>query len=253
MAANTTAPLVSVITPCRNAARFLPQTLESVAAQTLDDYEHLLIDDASTDATADILAASSAESSRVRTFHLHRQRGPATARNIGIEQARGRFIAFLDSDDLWLPCKLERQLSAMTATDIALSYTAYYWRAAEAEQDRLIRVPRTTSYDDLLNATVIATLTAVYDRAQLGRRTMPDIARRQDYALWLAILRTTPYALGLQEPLAVLRRHPDSLSADVGASLRSTWRVYRRCEKLSLPRSAYHFARYCVHAARKRF
>jgi teichuronic acid biosynthesis glycosyltransferase TuaG len=243
-------PLVSVITPVFNAAATLPATIASVAAQTFPDWEMLIADDGSTDATAAIAAAWAARDPRVRPLPGPRQ-GPAAARNRAIRASRGRFVAFLDADDRWRPEKLARQLAFMQREDAPFSFTAYRREDALGRDLGVVRAPERVDHAGLLKGNVIGCLTAVYDTAHFGKVEMPPLPLRQDYALWLALLRRGGEARGLDEILADYRVAPASLSAGKLRAARGTWAVLRR-EGLPLPRALWCFARYAASGLRRR-
>ncbi len=243
---------VSIITPSYNSAFFIAQTIESVQRQTFDDWEMQIVDDGSSDDTVALVRHYAAHDRRIKVHCLDVHRGPALCRNAAIEQARGRYIAFLDSDDMWAPTKLAEQLAFMNKQAAALSYTSYEKMSADGlRAGRVVEVPPSTSYARLLSVNVIGCLTAVYDTRAVGKVYMPDIAKRQDYGLWLRILKRGHLAYGLNEPLAFYRLRTDSLSSNKVSSARYTWRLYREVERLSLPRSLYHFSRYALSATRK--
>lgn len=212
--------------PAWNVEGTLGRAMTSVQAQTLQSWELLVIDDASGDDTGRIGADVAARDDRVRVLTQAQRSGAAQARNRGIRAARGRFIAFLDADDEWLPGKLEQQLAFMAERKAALSYTEF-WRDTGTRRSR-VAVPARVSHRDLLHGNVIGCLTAVYDRQMLGTVEMPDLRLRQDYALWLEILRRIPQAHGLQMPLAVHHQHAGSLSSNRWRAMRATWTLYRR-------------------------
>ena len=243
-------PLVSVITPARNAAATLPATLASVAAQTLPDWEMLVADDGSTDGTAEIAAAAAARDPRVRPLPGPHQ-GAAAARNRAIRAARGRYIAFLDADDRWRPEKLARQVAFMEREAVPFSFTAYRREDAAGRDLGLVRAPASVDHAALLRGNVIGCLTAVYDSAHFGRVEMPDLPLRQDYALWLQLLRGGGVARGLDEVLADYRVGAGSLSASKLRAARGTWAVLRR-EGLPLPRALWCFGHYAAAGLRRR-
>lgn len=246
------APLVSVITPACNAEAFIAETIASVQAQTLSDWEMLVADDASGDRTAEIVAGLAAQDPRVRLIRLERNGGVARARNAALAEARGRFIAFLDSDDLWLPQKLQRQVAFMKERDAAVSYTAFR-RIDESGSriGRLVAVPPRLTYRQLLKNTAIATLTGMADTAKTGPLRMTQ-ARRDDYILWLSILKRGFVAEGLQEDLARYRVVRGSLSSKPKRSAAWVWNVYRRVEGLGPLQSAWCMAHYGARAFLKR-
>jgi teichuronic acid biosynthesis glycosyltransferase TuaG len=242
-------PLVSVITPVFNAAATLPATIASVAAQTFPDWEMLIADDGSTDATAAIAAAWAARDPRVRPLPGPRQ-GPAAARNRAIRAARGRFLAFLDADDRWRPEKLARQLAFMERENAPFSFTAYRREDALGRDLGTVHPPERVDHAGLLKGNVIGCLTAVYDTACFGKVEMPPLPLRQDYAHWLALLRRSGEARGLDEVLADYRVVPGSLSGSKLRAARGTWAVLRR-EGLPLPRAAWCFGHYALGGLRR--
>jgi teichuronic acid biosynthesis glycosyltransferase TuaG len=245
-------PLVSVITAAYNAEVFIGQTVASVRAQTLGDWEMLVADDASTDRTAAIVEAAAAEDPRIRLIQLERNSGVAQARNAALAAARGRFIAFLDSDDLWLPQKLERQVAFMRENEAAVSYTAFR-RIDEtgSRVGRQVPVPARLTYCQLLKNTAIATLTGMIDTARTGAIRMSE-ARRDDYILWLSLLKRGFVAHGLQEDLARYRVVRGSLSSKPKRSAAWVWDVYRKAEKLGPLHAAWCMVHYGARAAMKR-
>jgi teichuronic acid biosynthesis glycosyltransferase TuaG len=243
--------LVSIVTPAYNATRFVPQTIESVLSQTHHDWELLIVDDCSTDDTASLVGRYAAHDGRVRLLRHELNGGPAQARQTALQASRGRYIAFLDSDDLWLPQKLEHQLAFMQRTQAALSFTQFRRVDAEGRTlGRLIDVPEQLSYRALLKNTAIATSTVVIDRQQTGplemKRTYYD-----DYALWLEILRRGFVAHGLREDLMRYRVLGNSVSRNKLRSAAMVWRLYRDVERLGVLRSAWCFSHYAARAAFK--
>ena len=245
-------PLVSIITPSWNVERLIGETIESVQAQTLRDWELLIADDCSTDNTAAMIESYAAKDPRVKLIRQPRNSGPALARQAAIEQAQGRFIAFLDSDDLWLPAKLERQVAFAREHRAALSYTAFR-RINEngSVTGRLIAVPASLSYDQLLKNTSIATLTALVDREISGPIAMKNEGY-DDFCLWLSILKPGHVAWGLNEDLARYRVRGVSVSSRRGRAAGWVWHIYRNVERLSLPKSAWCFAHWAARAWLKR-
>lgn len=244
-------PLVSIITAAYNAEKLVEATINSAIAQSYADWEMLVVDDCSLDATCQVVENASTRDSRVRLLRHAVNQGPAGARDTAIQAARGRFIAFLDSDDLWLPSKLERQLAFMSVNKTPLSFTQF--RRMNASGDvigRLILVPDTLTYEDLLKNTAIATSTVIVDREMVGAFRMPR-TYYDDYALWLQLLRPGHVARGLQEDLMRYRVMNRSVSRNKFRSAVMVWRVYRNIERLSIPRSLWCFANYATRGAFK--
>jgi teichuronic acid biosynthesis glycosyltransferase TuaG len=245
-------PLVSIITPSWNVERLIGETIESVQAQTLGDWELLIADDCSTDNTATVIESYAAHDSRVKLIRQPRNGGPALARQAAIEQAQGRFIAFLDSDDLWLPAKLERQIAFAREHRAALSFTAFRRINEDGSiTGRLITVPDSLTYDQLLKNTSIATLTALVDRDIAGNIAMKNEGY-DDFCLWLSILKPGHVGWGLNEDLARYRVRGVSVSSRPMRSAGWVWHIYRNVERLSLLKSAWCFAHWGARAWLKR-
>ncbi|KPQ13227.1 MAG: Glycosyltransferases involved in cell wall biogenesis [Algoriphagus marincola HL-49] len=235
--------LVSVITPVHNSYELVEETIQSVLNQTFKDWELILIDDKSSDNGLQILKKYEKLDPRIRLLENSKNKGAALTRNRGIEAAKGRFIAFLDSDDLWEPTKLERQLEFMTSNGFPFTFTAYR-KFRDGEIVGVQDVPEKVNHKQLLKTCSIGCLTAIYDTDQLGKVYMPDISRRQDFALWLKLLKLVPFAYGLNEPLAKYRLRSDSISGNKWKAAQYQWRVYREFEHLNVFQAAYYFVNY---------
>ncbi|TQM90353.1 glycosyltransferase family 2 protein [Roseinatronobacter monicus] len=231
-------PQVSVLLPAYNAEAFLGRAIRSVRDQSFPDWELLIVDDGSADGTAGLAQAESVKDARIAVYSSQRNMGAAAARNLGLEHARGRYIAFIDADDEWLPEKLEAQLAHLHKTGASFGYSGF-WRVI-GSQRRRIKVPQQVTRDQLLHGNVIGCLTAIYDSAVLGKMPMPDFALSHDYALWLDLLERGP-AVGVDRPLAIYHRQEYSLSSNAWRSAKGTWEIYR--EHLQMPR---HEAAYCL-------
>jgi len=244
--------LVSVITPVFNSSRFIRDCIASVRKQTYENWELLLVDDCSTDDSIQIIKEEAAGDKRIIFMQLDKNSGAAVARNNALSMARGEYIAFLDSDDIWLPEKLETQLDFMMSNNISFSFTEYGLIDEKGnELDKLVRVPAEVDYNFLLKNTTIGCLTVMLDKKVFGNIQMPDLRRRQDYALWLALLRTGCKAYGLQKKLALYRVVKGSLSNNKLKSVKYTWEVYK-FEKLGFLKACWCFLNYSVNAVKKR-
>lgn len=235
---------VSVITPLYNSSYYMRETIESVISQTFESWELLLIDDCSSDDSAAIAEMFSARDSRIKVIKLSQNSGAAVARNRGIEMARGRFIAFLDSDDLWLPDKLDTQISFMKSNGVSLSYSSYLKCNSLGEVVGLSEIPNEVVYSDLLKVCSIGCLTAIYDTQTVGKVYMPLIRKRQDLGLWLKILKLVESAKGIDTPLAIYRIREGSISSNKLSAARYTWRLYRDVEALRFIPALYYFIHY---------
>ena len=244
--------LVSIVMPAYAAERFIAAALDSVRAQSMDDWECLVVDDASPDRTAEIAAAAAAADSRFRLLRQPENRGVAAARNAALAAATGRYVAFLDADDLWLPAKLERQVGFMRESGAGMSYTAFR-RIDEsgARVGRLIAAPPRMTWQRLLKNTAIATLTVMLDREKTGPVQM-TAARRDDMILWLTLMQRGVVALGLNEDLARYRVVRGSLSSRRVRAAGWVWDVYREQAGLGRLRSLWSLGHYAAHAYLKR-
>lgn len=245
------APSVSVITPAFNASPFIAEAVRSVLAQTFGDLEMLVVDDCSKDDTVDIVSSFASADARVRVIRREENGGPAAARNTALEQAAGRYVAFLDSDDLWLSGKLEAQLRFMRDRDAALSYTQY--RRISVTGDLLspvIPIPRELDYRKLLKHNALATSTVIVDRQKTGEVRMTR-TYYDDFALWLKILKRGFTAHGLRKDLVRYRVVAGSWSRNKLRSAYHTWKTYREVERLSLLPAAWYLAHYAWNGYKK--
>jgi|SRR5690625_3837372 len=255
-------PLVSVIMPVHNADSTLATSVRSVLAQSHADWELLATDDHSSDSSWHILSEFAAQDSRIRPERSDHPLGAAGARNAAIDRAQGQYIAFLDADDLWLAGKLSRQLAFTRQHAAPVTFTAYYKIAADFAAEaaafepnqRIVRARRRVTYRTMLQQNYIGCLTGMYSVSALGKRYMPNIRKRQDYALWLSLLRDGTEAWGLDEPLALYReQRPGSLSGSSRLSLvPHNWRLYRQIEELSLVRSTWALGQATIRSTLKR-
>lgn len=244
--------LVSIITPMYNAGRYVAKTIESVLAQTYPDWEMIIVDDCSTDGCDKIVKEYQDADSRIHYCVQPRNLGVAEARNRAIALAKGRYLAFLDSDDLWKPEKLEKQIMFLQKRQAAFVFSACDVIDGEDRTAGKVRqVPETVTYKDLLRGNVIPCLTVVLDRQKTGDVVMPKIPH-EDYAAWLSVLREQRTAYGLMEPLASYRVADTSVSADKRKAMRWTWQIYHDYLKLGTLKSIYCFVNYVAAAVKKR-
>ncbi|EUJ48379.1 glycosyltransferase family 2 protein [Listeria rocourtiae] len=216
------ADVVSIIMPTYNNSTVLKESIVSIQQQGYQDWELLLVDDCSTDGTRDMLRELAERDSRIQLILLTENRGSGFARNEGLSRARGRFVAFLDSDDLWHPEKLEKQLAFMKAHNYGFTFTAYHvFEEQPTVFKRTVRVPEKIHYRQLLKNTIIGCLTVLIDREKVGDFRMPLLRARQDTATWLSILKKQDYAYGMTEPLAYYRVSATSLSSN-------KWRMLKK-------------------------
>lgn len=233
--------LVSVITPMYNAAEYLALTIESVLRQTYPDWELILIDDCSEDDTLEIAKKYEAADARIMTLRMEQNSGMAESINRGCEKAQGQYIAFLDSDDLWLPQKLETQIAFMQEKDCAISCSSYVQINAEGTKEgRTFKALERADYRRVLLDCPVGHSTVMYDVTKLGIQVVPNIRKRSDDALWLQILKVVPYIWGLQETLVQYRLREKSLSRNKFTLVKYHWKLYREIEKMSTLSSVLH-------------
>jgi len=249
--ATSSGALVSVITPAHNAARFIGETIDSVRNQTYRNWEMLIVDDQSSDATMAIARAGAAADPRIRCASTPRNLGAGPTRNHAIEMARGQYIAFLDSDDLWDPAKLETQVKFMKERRTAFSFTGYRVITEAGDPIGSLRdIPVRLSYRELLKRNPIGCLTVMLDRSQIGDIAFPPFRTNQDFALWLEILRRGVDAEGLAEELASYRIVEGSNTRNKLKSARNVWRAYRAQPLHSLD-LVWLYAHYALNGLRK--
>lgn len=245
--------LVSIVTPVYNAERFIEETIKSVQAQTYTNWEMILVDDLSQDNSQDIINIIKKGDNRIKYIKLKENSGAAVARNTAIKNARGRYIAFLDSDDLWKSNKLEKQISIMKKNNYGFTFTSYELMNEDGSNiNKIVKVPSKINYNGLLKNTIIGCLTVVIDRKLIGDLEMPLIRKGQDTATWLKILKSYEYAYGINENLANYRLVQGSISNNKIGALKRTWNTYRNVEQLSLIKSCYVFSCYVINAVKKR-
>ncbi|KUM52488.1 glycosyltransferase family 2 protein [Rheinheimera sp. EpRS3] len=238
--------VVSIITPSYNSSKFISETINSVVSQTFTCWEMIIVDDCSIDGSFDKISELIESEPRIKLISLDINSGAATARNKAIELAVGRYIAFLDSDDLWYPNKLEYQLSFMKENNIAFCYSAYEKVDENGNFIGSMGVPEKSSYRDMLKTCYVGCLTAIYDTEKIGKFYMPSSTKREDFATWINILKKIDYAYGLNEVLAKYRVYSAQISASKVKMAKETWRFYREVERLGLFSSLYYFSHYAL-------
>ncbi|WP_251126947.1 glycosyltransferase family 2 protein [Exiguobacterium sp. s160] len=244
---------VSIITPVYNSEKFIKEMISSVQNQSFENWELIIIDDCSNDNSSNIILELQSKDDRILYHRLIKNSGAAIARNTGLELAKGRFIAFLDSDDLWEDNKLEVQISYMKQNNIGFSFSAYSTISETGElSSKNVNVPLVMDYSKLLKNTIIGCLTVVIDRTKIGDFRMPNVRAGQDTATWLAILKKGHKAYGIQESLAKYRIVKGSLSGNNLSSLKRTWNVYKNIEKLPIHKLIFYYCFYILNATYKR-
>lgn len=244
--------LVSIITPSYNASKYISVAIESVLSQTYQNWEMLITDDCSIDGSLEIAERYCRRDERIKLFQLKKNSGVATARNYSISQARGKYIAFLDSDDMWLPNKLEEQLILFDNEDTAIVYSDYEKISEQGiRNQRIVSAPSSTNYKHLLRGNVIGCLTALYDTEKAGKVYFENV-NHEDYVLWLTILKKGFVARNTGKVHALYRVRTSSVSSNKWKALLWQWNIYINVEKVGYMRAAYYFLSYLIKAYKKR-
>jgi len=248
--------MVSIIVPVYNAAEYLPQTISTVKKQTFKDWELLLVDDCSADESLSVIeeCLKQEPDTRIRLIRQKVNQGAAAARNRGLKEARGRYIAFLDADDLWLEDKLEEELRFMEKKQSGFVFSAYEFGDEKAKgTGKIVQVPATLNYRQALSRTVIFTSTVLLDTEKIPKElmVMPSVPS-EDSATWWQILRKGYTACGLNQALAIYRRPAKSLSSNKLTAIKRIWFLYRKVEKLSLVNSCLCFVGWAFRATMRR-
>lgn len=230
---------VSIIMPSYNSAEFIGQAIESVIQQEYSNWKLIIVDDCSIDDTLAIVQRYAAQDSRIIWRQLEQNGGAAVARNTAIQIADGEFIAFLDSDDLWDKRKLNVQIEAMNRDNYHFSCTSYGKIDENGKASgRIVKALPKSDYEGLLKHCP-GNSTVVYRAKAIGKFYIPPIRKRNDYVMWLQILKTTPYIYGVQEVLSSHRERIGSISSKKSDLVKYHWHIYRRIEKLSVFKSAW--------------
>lgn len=240
--------LVSIVTPMYNGERFVSQTIESVLSQTYQDWEMLMVDDGSKDRSTAIVEGYARKDSRVKLIRQPNG-GSASARNHALREARGRYVCFLDADDLWDRAFLEKQLAFLRQKDAGIVYASY--RRINEHGEAILRpfiVPGKVNYKGLLKTCSISCLTALFDREKTGENFFNESLRsmRDDFVFWLTLLKKVDYAYGNPEVLASYRVFSTSTTGNKKKVMKPQFMVYYRVEKLGLVRSVYYFIHWAI-------
>lgn len=247
--------LVSIIVPVYNSEKFIADTIESVRNQTYINWEMILVDDCSSDKSAEIIKKYGDIDERIKYIKLQDNSGAAIARNVGLENSKGCYIAYLDADDIWLPQKLKSQIDFMKSNNIFFTCCDYEKIEEDGRKlNKVVHMPTTITYEKLLSNTIIQTVGVVVDLRGVDRELlqMPNVRRGQDSATWLQILKAGVEFHGQNEVLAQYRRVSQSLSANKLNAMKRTWYLYRNVEHLSFLKSVKCLVGWAYHASLKR-
>ncbi|RKM54242.1 MULTISPECIES: glycosyltransferase family 2 protein [unclassified Butyrivibrio] len=247
--------MVSIIVPVYNAAKYIEDTIAMVCNQTYKDWELILVDDASRDGSADLIEECIKEQGkRIKLIRKEVNEGAAAARNTGIDASIGRYIAFLDADDVWEMDKLEKQIAFMEKTGAAFSFHSYEFGDEKARPTgKIVHAPATLNFRQALSRTVIFTSTVMFDTENIDMEIihMPMVPS-EDTATWWRILKSGITAYGLDENLTIYRRPPKSLSSNKLIAMERIWFLYRNIANLSVLESLFYFGGWAVRATLRR-
>lgn len=246
--------LVSIVVPVYQVEQFIAQTIESVQKQSYQNWELILVDDCSKDRSCVIIESMGAEDSRICLIRQETNQGAAAARNCGVRHAKGRFLCFLDSDDLWEPEKLSEELVFMQEKQAGFVFTGYEFADEYGKGlGKIVRVPEEITYSEALKNTTIFTSTVMFDRRIIKDEDifMPDIAS-EDTATWWHLLKAYGKAYGLDKNLVKYRRSANTLSSNKLEAIKRIWRLYRRQERLNVFYSAYCMCFWALRAVLRR-
>ncbi|MGM9814106.1 MAG: glycosyltransferase family 2 protein [Candidatus Enteromonas sp.] len=233
--------LVSVITPAFNCEKTIEETYQSIKNQSFSSWEWIVIEDHSNDHSFSLLQTLASADDRIVLLRTETNSGAAVARNLGIQRAVGRYIAFLDADDLWDPNKLSHQISFMEESQIAFSFTNYNVLSSDGETKHERVKKDRLDYRMLLKRNYIGCSTVIYDSSKSGKVFMPeDCEKREDHGMWLDLTRMGVAAYRLDEYLATYRLSNNSVSSKKIKMIRYQYRLYRKHEKFGPMKSFYY-------------
>lgn len=237
----TDKPLVSIITPAYNCSKTIVETFNSIKNQTYSNWEWIIIEDHSADGTYELLEKLAKENPKIVLLRTEKNSGTAVARNIGIDNAKGQFVSFLDADDLWKPEKLEKQIRFMIENGIAFSYSNYDVLFEDGKTSSFNPKKKYADYKTLLKRNDIGCLTVMYNPKIVGKAYMPiDAQKREDYAAWLDVTKRGIKAVKIDESLAIYRLGNATLTSNKKKMIKFHYRVYRQHEKMGVFKSLYY-------------
>ena len=242
---------VSIIVPMYNAEKFIRKTIESVLAQTYQNWEMLIMNDVSTDNSLAVVSGYAKKDKRIKIINTEKNVGVVKGRNFLIDLASGKYIAFLDADDYWHNEKLEKQIKFMKEKNASISCTEYTRVKENEEKINDVIIKEEISYNDMLKNNYLGCLTVIYDAKKIGKRYFKELEKNEDYVLWLEIVKDVSTIYGLKENLAYYRVLDNSRSSNKVKTAKVRWEIYRKIEKLSLLKSLYYFLHYAIRAVLK--
>ena len=244
-------PLVSIITACYNASNFLEATIKSVKNQTISDWEWIIVDDSSTDASIELIKKYAVKDERIKLIELEENQGAAIARNKGIKLATGTYMTFIDADDSWMPNFLAVNMTRIEQSEGFLCASYFLYDEQLTKKIGELNVPKKATYNDILKTNTVGSMTAFINIEKLGKEYMPEIQYRQDMGLWIKYLKKVPHVEGIQESLAIYRIRENSHSRSKLNLLKHQWIFYREVAQLNLIESLYFFSIWVFYGLRK--
>lgn len=245
--------LVSVVVPCYNCEKFVGDTIESVLNQTFENWELILVDDCSSDSTFEVISGFANKDSRIVAMKMPVNGGAGAARNLALDNARGQYIAFLDSDDVWFNNKLERQLDALKDEKYAICHTSYIVVDEKGNQVAGgVQASRSIGLAEMMKKTEIGMSTAMVNKKVIGEFRLSLIRNRQDAKLWMDILATGNRSIGIEEPLSKYRIRNGQVSSNKLKMVWITFKLYMQFSKIGYFRRFWYFSNYCLSAVLKR-
>lgn len=245
--------MVSVIMPCYNMENYVADSIASVQRQSYPHWELLIVDDASTDGTIETVKTRAEQDEKIHFVVKTQHSGIADTRNQCIQMAKGRFLAFLDADDIWHPEKMETQLRFMLENKVGFTYTTYDWIDEEGNTlNKFINTIGNLDYKTYLRNTIIGCSTVMVDTDIVGKVVVPHFRTSEDTATWLDILKKGHLAYAIDKPLVSYRIRRKSASSNKLKASADLWKVYRKNEKLPFFKALYYFGCYAVNAIKKR-
>lgn len=246
--------LVSIITANYNSEKYIEQTIQSVLAQTYSNWEMIIVDDKSVDASVQIIEKYAAVDNRIKLIQKEINAGPTAARNEAIKNAKGDFIAMLDSDDVWMPEKLQKQIEILTKQKDTVIAFSFYEHIDENgnPMNKIIKAPIEVNYSMMLKSNYIGNCTAIYNKNLAGNPTFAKVGH-EDYALWLSILKNGMKAYCVPEVLAKYRKHQTSVSSNKLKGAKWHWEIHKNIVKTPFLKRCYYFLHYCINAVKKHY
>ena len=245
---------VSIVVPVYNAENYIRQTVQSVLDQTYTNWELILVENGSSDNSAEVLKELELKDARIRILDMKDNVGAARARNAGTDAAEGKYLAFLDADDLWRADKLEKEIAFLEEKNALFVFTGYEFGDENAKPTgKIVKVPETINHKQAMKNTTIFTSTVMFDLSVLGKEKLHmPVIKSEDTALWWSVLKEGVLAYGLNENLVIYRRPAKSLSSNKIEALRRIWNLYRKWEKLNFFVSCWYFVNWAVRAVFRR-